>query len=178
MQISPSPPVRASWLAFNISLFSLPHLQREGAGRERNILKRNLQKRHGSYLTKIQPKQAQLGDYKCGGRSRAGSGSGSAGEAAAAPPAPGCFSRKRKQKVMLCAGSVWGGRAPPLQPVVPRLLGSPLGSQQVVGGQQLFHGSLPQLLLCYGCSPPAACASVWKGAEGSVCFHCCSRVSC
>lgn len=61
MQISPSPLVRASWLAFNISLFfslpffsllSPPALER-GGGEKGNILKRNLQKRHGSYLTKI-----------------------------------------------------------------------------------------------------------------------------
>lgn len=75
MQISPSPLVRASWLAFNISLFFssffLISREREGVGREENILKRNLQKRHGSHLTKIQPKQAQLGNYKRGGRSRA-----------------------------------------------------------------------------------------------------------
>lgn len=85
-----------------------PSLAREGGKREGNILKRNLQKRHESYLTKIQPKQAQLGDYKCGGRSRAGSERSSSACFSPTAPTLSFFSRKRKQKGILCGGSVRG----------------------------------------------------------------------
>lgn len=129
---------RACQLARVQHLSFLSPISRERGRGKRNILKRNLQKRHGSYLTKIQPKQAQLGDYKCGGRSRAGSGSSSA-----APPPRAALVVKGNKKGCCAEAAGWG---PGPAAAAPRATapGEPFGVSATGGGQQLFRGSLPQ----------------------------------
>jgi len=126
----------------------------------------------GATSQNIQPKQAQLGDDKRGGRSRAGAERGGSGEAGAFPPtaAPSFFSRKRKQKGILCGGSVWGGlqaghqrweegprhHGPSCRSGAGGLRGAQRGLSKL-GGPASLHG----------CSP---CVSLPPGRSGGVCL--------
>lgn len=175
--------LRSTFLFFSLSLFFLfspPSLERGGGERGEHLKKKSAEKTWellNKNLTQTSPAGGL--QMRCG-RSRAGASKERQACSTTTPtptPALSFFSRKRKQKGILCGGSVWGELPAGCQRqeeghqhcspsclggAGPGACGEPFGVLASGRGQHLFCG----------CSPLAAgtaFAFPWQGAEGSLC---------